>query len=282
MSQEMSIWDELNKKSFDPTAIQADMQKNQRNQFIIKVGQKNPALRIRLLPNKHLKAVPYYTVYMHYNIARYGLFCAKKTKNEKCPICEVMDDMIKKAKTQEDIKSARKWNPTDLYYMACLDRSKKDADVKYVELTRPLKDLIMKQLLKTPKITHAINGHDFDLEYTKGDSKKKYGEKNASVVLDSCPIFENEEDIKKLLLSADGIYDFWSKYQIDSYDSIREAFHNYLSSEFNGNEEEEVPIDEYDSSVEATPAPTQEKPAVVSESPQSLSEDEELRKLFNQ
>lgn len=226
MEQELNV-DELFGNNMDqfynPQAVTDTTEKDKfKKPFIVKVGQNNEELVVRLLPNLLQKEIPFYTAYLHYGIQPFGLQCLKHTFEEKCYICETIDIAKPDLKSKEQFKELAKWFHKPIYYWPCLVAGKEAEGVKFFELNQSQLEHVTKKIKKKPNILHPIKGHNFIMTYKKPENGKAFGEKEVEIDLDQTAIFNGDIDKAKEILKT--MPDFWKLYTKETYEKTKNDF----------------------------------------------------------
>lgn len=205
----------------------------------IAVGKKLTKLTARLLPNPH-RSSHYYTLFYHFNIVQYGLLCINKTLNQNCPICQEFETLKKeliarqttfqkehpdvdiKAKFKPEWKTLFQLEAKPRYYMAVINRADAVPEIKYLDMSQTIKDIIIPKIIEKPIYLHPLQGRDWKFEYVPKSGSSDYGDVRVEKDDDSTPILPkgNIEEIRTLVQN---IPDLMKLIEIPSYADLKIA-----------------------------------------------------------
>lgn len=267
----------------DEIKEQFEKEKSSSNQqsWRIGIGKKLSEAKLRILPNPH-RPSQYYTVYYHYNVKDYGLFCLKKNNQKECPICDLFErqkqELIKeqadflKTHSEEEMKKKFKeeWKvlfgieAKKRYYVPVINRVDAIPEVKYLDMSETVKNLVIGKIIEKPIYLHPLQGRDWLFKYIPKQGSE-FGDVTVDRDDDPSPILSNGniEEIKKLI---QGIPDLMKLIPVPTFNEINSALMEQINKK-----DEETPVTAGDGG---------SVPVEISKTQEEVKE--ELNSFFNQ
>jgi hypothetical protein len=242
----------------DPEAIkeQFDKEKDSGQQkWRLSIGKKLTKATVRLLPNPHRDS-HYYTLYWHFNIEKFGLLCINKTLNQACPICQEFEKLKKELSTQQaayqkehpevDIRAKFKpdWrmlfqlDSKPRYYMAVISRVDSIPEIKYLDMSQTIKDIVIPKIIEKPIYMHPLQGRDWKFEYVPKGMKdgKEIGDVKVDRDDDPSPILASGK-IDEIRTLVHSIPDLMKLVDVPTYADLKLALDS-----LNEEETSETPV----------------------------------------
>lgn len=206
---------------------------------------------IRIIPYPHAELNdPFIEIYSHYKIGGQTIVCPQYNRGDACPICEFLDNELKRRVSKEQFRILMGIKANKRYYSPVIDRKSENVeDVKFWGYG----DKVQKQLeafLDDEDYANMFSptrGRDLSIKFVPpSEDAEKDGDWGSTTIVvkgKETPIFEEQDKIMELLESIPEIFTF---FPISEYKEIMSKFSSYMKGDDNsqkvekeGEEEEE-------------------------------------------
>lgn len=189
---------------------------------------KGEEAQVRIIPYKHA-ADPFNELYFHYNVgAVKSVLCPQQTfgGSEKCPICEYVDTLRQKPRTDQVTGILKTLSPKLRTYVPVIVRGREAEGVKFWGIGKtPYKAIAT--LFVDPEygdISDVLKGRDLKIMATAPSPKDLFGTVSIRPAANASKLHEDLNQMKEWIANCPKVYDAFEPHSYDELKKILEEF----------------------------------------------------------
>ena len=175
------------------------------------------------------KEEPFIELWVHYNVG-FSFLCPAKMKNTKCPVCDVSNQFLKKAKAdyengKQDWKVGKDLSAKQRFVAAMVDRSDPELTPKFWEFNEKIYLELLQKLVDRDYKSYLDPLKGFDMTVTSQKlAKQTYASTSFQFRPVQCRLADTDKKIKEVV---DGLPKIETVYEMLTEEQIKQRLNDF-------------------------------------------------------